>query len=208
MRKDLAEIIFILDRSGSMSGLEDDTIGGYNSFLKKQQKVEGEANVTTVLFDTEYEVLHDCVDLKKIKPITDKEYFVRGGTALLDAVGKSITSVGQRINKTSEDKKPAKVIFVITTDGMENSSREYDYKKIKEMITHQQKKYSWEFLFLGANMDAVKEGANFGISEDRAFNYKASPEGVNAMYRISNDAVLNCRRRVGEDVEEEIEEKE
>jgi uncharacterized protein YegL len=196
MRKDLAEIVFILDRSGSMTGLEEDTIGGYNSFLKKQQGVEGEANVTTVLFDDKYEVLHDCVDLKKIEPITDKEYFVRGATALLDAIGKSITSVGQRINKTSEAKKPAKVIFVITTDGMENSSREYNYKKIKGMITHQQKKYSWEFIFMGANMDAVKEGANLGIRADRSINFAANSDGIEKMYSMSDKLVYFCRRPV------------
>ena len=202
MRKDLTEIIFILDRSGSMSGLEKDTIGGYNSFLEKQKDVKGEANVTTILFDTEYEVLHNGVDLKKIKPITAKEYYVRGGTALLDAIGKSITDLGLRLKNTPEDKKPAKVIFVITTDGEENSSREYDQVKINEMITHQQKKYSWEFIFMGANMDAVKVATGMGMYAENAMKYEASPDGLEQMYQMSSDRVLYSRRGIGEEIEE------
>jgi uncharacterized protein YegL len=202
MRKDLTEIVFILDRSGSMGGLEKDTIGGYNSFLEKQKKIKGEANITTVLFDTEYEVLHDGVDLKKITPITGKEYYVRGSTALLDAIGRSITEIGSRLKNTSEEDKPSKVIFVITTDGYENSSHEYTYAKIKEMITHQQQKYSWEFIFFGANMDAVKEAAGIGIKAANAHNYEASPMGERIKYNMMNRAVSYCRTNDYDEAEE------
>jgi len=146
MKKGLTELVFILDRSGSMSGLEKDTIGGYNSLLKKQKKEPGEATITTVLFDDHYELLHDRINLKGISPITDKEYFVRGSTALLDAIGRTIDKIGNAQKHTAEDERAEKVMFVITTDGMENASREYRYDKIKAMIEHQKEKYRWEFL--------------------------------------------------------------
>ena len=162
MNRDLTEIIFLLDRSGSMAGLETDTIGGFNAFIEKQRQLEGETIVTAVLFDDRYEILWNGIDANKAI-LTDKEYYVRGSTALLDAVGKTILDVGYRLSKTSEETRPGKVIFVITTDGMENSSKEFTYEKVKELIKHQQEKYNWEFIFLGANIDAAKEAGNIGI---------------------------------------------
>ncbi len=156
MRKNLTEIVFILDRSGSMSGLEADTFGGYNSLLEKQKKEEGEAVVSTVLFDDTQEVLHDRVDLDKMKPITDKEYYVRRCTALLDAVGGAIHHIGNVHKYAREEDRPEKTLFIITTDGMENSSRRYTYDKVKKMVERQKSKYGWEFLFLGANIDAIE----------------------------------------------------
>jgi|GEM_PF-23342 len=182
MKTDLAEIIFLLDRSGSMSGLESDAIGGYNSFLATQKIVEGKAQVTTVLFDDKYDLLHDGVDIENVKAITEKEYFARGSTALLDAIGKTIINVGIRLSNTVESERPSKVIFVITTDGQENASREFSYKKIHEMISEQQDKYSWEFIFLGANIDAAKEAESLGIKASRASNYVADSLGTDIMY--------------------------
>ena len=206
MKKDLAEIIFILDRSGSMSGIESDTIEGYNSFLAAQRKVEGEAQVTTVLFDDKYELLHDGVNIKDVKPITEKEYFALGSTALLDAIGKTIINVGIRLNNTHESERPAKVIFVITTDGQENASREFSYKKIKEMISEQQYKYSWEFIFLGANNDAVKEAESLGIKASRASNYVADSHGTDIMYCTLAENVASYRKtgELGENLSEDI----
>ena len=155
MKKGLTELVFILDRSGSMSGLESDTIGGYNSLLEKQKKEDGECVISTVLFDDKYELLHDRINLKGIVPITEREYFVRGSTALLDAVGRTIDKIGNAQKHTAEEERAEKVMFVITTDGMENSSREYGYDKVRQMIERQKDKYGWEFIFLGANIDAV-----------------------------------------------------
>ena len=160
MRENLTEMVFVLDRSGSMSGLAADTIGGFNELIEKQKKIEGCAYVTTVLFDHEYEVLLDHVALEEVAPLTDKEYFARGSTALLDAVGRTIDAVGARLAATAEEERPEHVVFVITTDGMENSSREYTAQRVRGMIEHQQQKYSWQFVFLGANMDAVSEARN------------------------------------------------
>ena len=193
MKENLTEIVFILDRSGSMSGLEKDTIGGYNSFLAKQQEVDGEARVTTVLFDDEYEVLHDGVELSKVVPITHKEYFARGNTALLDAVGKTIYAVGVRLSNTAEEERPGKVIFVITTDGEENSSRSFTYEKVREMITHQEKKYGWEFLFLGANIDAHKEAGILGIKASRSSSYVADAQGTGMLYAALANSVASIR---------------
>jgi len=189
----LTEIIFLLDRSGSMAGLESDTIGGFNAFLEKQRKLEGETVVTAVLFDDEYEILWNGIDANKAM-LTDKEYYVRGSTALLDAVGKTILDVGYRLSKTSEDERPSNVIFVITTDGMENSSREFTYKKIKDLIRHQQEKYNWEFIFLGANIDATKEADSIGIDVNNAYSFKASKTGVASMYNIVCEAVSEKRQ--------------
>lgn len=193
MKKGLTELVFILDRSGSMSGLESDTIGGYNSLLEKQKKEDGECVITTVLFDDKYELLHDRINLKGIIPITEKEYFVRGSTALLDAVGRTIDKIGNAQKHTAEDERAEKVMFVITTDGMENSSREYGYDKVRHMIERQKEKYSWEFIFLGTNIDAVETAARFGISEDRAANYHADSEGTQLNYKVVSDAV-SCFR--------------
>lgn len=173
MNKNLTEIVYILDRSGSMSGLEKDTIGGYNSFLEKQKKEDGDAVVTTVLFDDKYDMVHDHVDIKKVKPLTNKEYFARGMTALLDAIGKTINHVGNRHKYALDSEVPGKTIVVITTDGFENASREFNSDKVKSMIEHQKKKYGWEFLFLGANIDAISAAESIGIHSDRAVCYEA-----------------------------------
>jgi len=193
MKKNLAELIFILDRSGSMSGLESDTIGGYNSMLRKQMDSEGEAFITTVLFDDEYELLHDRINLKGVRPITEKEYFVRGTTALLDAIGKSIQKIINVQRNTSENEKAEKILFVITTDGLENASREYSYAKIKAMIEHQKSKYGWEFIFLGANIDAVSEAEKFGIDSSRAAQYHNDKEGIELNYKAVSDAICELR---------------
>lgn len=194
MNKNLTEIVFLLDRSGSMSGLENDTIGGFNAFVEKQCKLEGETLLTTVLFDDQYEVLWNGVDGKKTR-LTDEEYYVRGTTALLDAVGKTILDVGYRLSKTDEKYRPGKVIFVITTDGMENASQEFTYEKVKELIKHQQEKYSWEFIFMGANIDAAKEADSIGISVENAFEFEASEAGVVKMYDIMCEAVTEKRQK-------------
>lgn len=195
MNRNLTEIIFLLDRSGSMSGFEMDTIGGFNSFIEKQREAEGETLVTTVLFDDKYEILWNGIKAERAK-ITKKEYFVRGSTALLDAVGKTIIDVGLRLSNTSEEERPGKIIFVITTDGMENASREFTQAKVKELITHQQEKYNWEFIFLGANIDAAREADNIGISKNNAFKFEASNSGVRDMYCMVSEEVSSRREKV------------
>ena len=182
MKENLVEMVFILDRSGSMSGLEDDTIGGYNSLIEKQKKEEGEAFVTTVLFDDQYELLHDHVRLQDVPTLTNKEYFPRGMTALLDAVGSTINRIGKRLSDTPEEERPEKVMIMITTDGMENASREFTTEQVKKMIKHQQEKYNWTFMFLGADIDAVKEAGKIGISATFAKNYTKSAKGVSSVY--------------------------
>lgn len=199
MRKNLTELVFILDRSGSMTGLESDTIGGYNAMLEKQKKEVGEAFVTTILFDDDYEILHNRVNIKRVKPITDREYYVRGMTALLDAVGKTINKTVKAIIKSDEEEQPSNVMFVIITDGMENASREYSYDKIKQMIEHEKKKYSWEFIFLGANIDAIATAAKFGIDEDKASNYHADSLGTMLNFESVSDAVSNFRSGISID---------
>jgi uncharacterized protein YegL len=194
MKKDLTELVFILDKSGSMAGLEEDTIGGYNAMLDKQKKEPGEAVITTVLFADGYELLHERIDIKGIRPISDKEYFVGGTTALLDAVGMTIHKIGSAQKHTLEAKRAEKVMVVITTDGMENASREYTYAQIKQLIEHQKEKYGWEFIFLGANVDAIGTAAKFGISEDRAANYHADREGTQLNY-VSVSAVVSEFRK-------------
>ncbi|RDU36003.1 VWA domain-containing protein [Neobacillus piezotolerans] len=193
MNKDLTEIIFLLDRSGSMAGLEQDTIGGFNSFLKRQTTLEGETVVSTVLFDDKYELVWEGINAKSAV-LTEKEYFVRGSTALLDAVGRAIVDVGCRLSKSEENRRPGKVIFVITTDGMENASREFTYEKVKELIRHQQEKYSWEFIFMGANIDAAQEAGNLGIQPTHAYRFEASHTGVERMYEMAAEAVSEARR--------------
>ncbi|MEH7114130.1 vWA domain-containing protein [Neobacillus niacini] len=195
MNTNLTEIIFLLDRSGSMGGLESDTIGGFNAFIDKQRKLEGKTLVTTVLFDDQYEIIWNGVGAEKIK-LTDQEYYVRGCTALLDAVGKTILDVGYRLSKACEEERPGKVIFVITTDGFENASREFTYKKVKELIKHQQEKYNWEFIFLGANIDAEKEADSLGIDVSNAFSFEASKDGVECMYNLIAEEVVE-RRQAG-----------
>lgn len=193
MKDNLTELVFILDRSGSMGGLESDTIGGYNAMLSKQKNQSGRAKVTTVLFDDEYELIHERLDIEKVEPITEKQYFVRGTTALLDAIGRTLSlmiSISKTVNK---DAKSNKVIFVITTDGMENASVEYSYKKIKKMIEYQKEKYGWEFIFLGANIDAIDTAQRFGINKDMATNFKADSQGVSLNYEVVSEA-LTCFR--------------
>ncbi len=193
MKKNLTELVFILDRSGSMAGLEDDTIGGFNAMLQKQKKEPGEALVSTVLFDDVSQVIHDRVDLREIRPLTGNEYFVRGCTALLDAVGGAIHHIGNVHKYIREEDRPEKTLFVITTDGMENASREYTYPRLKKMIQRQKEKYGWEFIFLGANIDAVKEAARFGIHADRAANYHADSQGTGVIYKAVSQAVCELR---------------
>ena len=193
MKKNLTELVFILDRSGSMAGLEDDTIGGFNSMLTKQKGEEGEAVVSTVLFDNECEVIHDRMDIQKIEPMTRKEYYVRGCTALLDAVGGAIHHIGNVHKYAREEDRPEKTLFVITTDGMENASSKYSYDRVKMMIQRQQEKYGWEFIFLGANIDAAREAARFGIREDHAANYHADSVGTAVIYEAMSEAVCSVR---------------
>jgi len=193
MRNNLTELVFILDRSGSMSGLEDDTIGGYNSVLAKQKKEAGEALVTTVLFDDQVEILHDRMNIKEISPISEQDYYVRGSTALLDAVGKTIKKVVRTERQSSEDLRADNVMFVIITDGMENASREYNFEKIKTMIQHEKEKYGWEFVFLGANIDAVSAASNIGISSNRAANYNPDKKGTRLNYEAINSVVSELR---------------
>jgi len=182
MKKGLTELVFIIDRSGSMGGLESDTIGGFNAMLKEQQAVEGEASVTTVLFDDKYELLHDRIDIRAVAPLTDKDYTVRGSTALLDALGRTIHKIRAAQKHTDENYRAEKVLFVIITDGYENASREYSAERIKRQIEHQKQKYGWEFVFFGANMNAVMEAGKLGIAADRAQNYFANAIGTSAAY--------------------------
>lgn len=184
-RKDLTEMVFILDRSGSMDGLEADTIGGFNRLLTKQKKVKGDALITTVLFDDHYELLHDREDIKDVAKLTETEYFVRGCTALLDAVGKTITKIAHAQKQMDEDERPAHTMFVIITDGYENASHEYDGSKILKMVTKQQEKHDWEFVFIGSNIDAIATASRIGIRRSRAVN--AMHDG--AGQRLSYDAV-------------------
>lgn len=193
MKQNLTELVFILDRSGSMSGLEEDTIGGYNSMIEKQKTAEGDALITTILFDNDYEILHDRVDLNVLAPLTHKDYFVRGSTALLDALGRAIQTTIQHRRSTPKEEQPAKTIFVITTDGAENASWEYSADRIKQLVKQQTDEYGWEFLFLGANIDAVQTAARYGISNDRAAQYHADKQGVQATYATLGEALHAMR---------------
>lgn len=193
MKKGLTELVFILDKSGSMGGLESDTIGGYNSMLEKQRVVEGECHITTVLFDNNYELLHDRIDIKAVSPITEKEYAVGGSTALLDALGRTIHKIGNAQKHTADDYRAEKVMFIIITDGEENSSRKYSADKVKAQIERQKEKYGWEFIFLGANIDAVQTAGRFGIGADRAVDYLADSEGTSLNFTVMNAAVAEFR---------------
>ena len=194
MKKNLTELVMILDRSGSMGGLEKDTIGGYNSMLLRQRETEGEVLVSTVLFDSVSEVLYDRVPLEKMPQMTEKEYFVRGCTALLDAIGGAIHHMGNVHKYAREEDRPEKTIFVITTDGVENASRQYSLEKVRQMVERQKEKYGWEFLFLGANMDAIETAGRFGIAPERAVNYKSDSAGTALNYEVLADTV--CQMRV------------
>ena len=192
MKKNLTELVFILDRSGSMSGLEEDTIGGFNAMIEKQKKEPGQALVSTVLFDHQSEVIHDRIDLREITPMSRQQYYVRGCTALLDAVGGAIKHIGNVHKYAREEDRPEKTLFVITTDGMENASRCYSYDRLKEMI-ESRKKNGWEFIFLGANIDAAKEAARFGIGAQYAVDYHADHQGTAVIYEAVSEAVCSVR---------------
>lgn len=200
MKKGLTELVFILDRSGSMCGLESDTIGGFNGMINKQKKEKGEAIVTTVLFDDKYELLHDRFPINNVKPITEDEYYVRGCTALLDAIGITLNKIINVEKHLDINDRAEKVIFVIITDGLENASTEYSYSSIRKIIEKQKEEYGWEFLFLGANMDAVKEASRFGIEAKRAVTYNNDSEGVKLNYEVVSDVV--CEMRLNNDLDE------
>lgn len=193
MRKGLTELVFILDRSGSMGGLEADTIGGFNSLIAKQKKEAGEALISAVLFDDSTEVLYDRVPLSRIEPMNDSQYYVRGCTALLDALGGAVHHIGNVHKYARDEDRPEKTLFIITTDGMENSSRRYSYEKVKQMVEHQKKKYGWEFLFLGANIDAIAVAGRFGIQANRAVNYECDGVGTQLNYEVLSKAVSQVR---------------
>lgn len=193
MKKNVTEIVFVLDKSGSMAGLETDTIGGFNSLLTKQEKAEGEAFVTTVLFNHHYAVLHDRINVRGISSMGEKDYEVGGTTALLDAIGFSIQKIVNVQKHTSKEQQADKVLFIITTDGMENASREYSQTKIKKMIHHQKEKYGWDFIFLGANIDAITTAAQVGIDEDFAVDYYADSSGTKLNYESVSEAVITLR---------------
>ena len=211
MRKNLTEIIFILDRSGSMCGLEADTIGGFNSMIEKQKKADGEAIISTVLFDNVSEVIHDRADIRSIQPMTEDDYTVRGCTALLDAIGGAVHHIGNVHKYARAEDVPEHTLFVITTDGMENASRRYDSETVKKMIERQKEKYGWEFLFLGANIDAVETARSVGISKDRSVNYCSDREGTALNYEVISEAIsaVRCsaplkadwKKRIDEDYE-------
>ena len=204
------ELVFILDRSGSMAGLEADTIGGFNSMIAKQKKETGAALVSTILFDNESVVINDRLPLEKVPPMTEAEYFTRGCTALLDAVGGAIRHIANIHKYARPEDVPEKTLFVITTDGCENASRRYNYERVRRMIEHEKEKYGWEFLFLGANIDAAKEAARVGIGADRAVNYRCDEAGTALNYEVISEAVCSFRaarplggdwkRRIDEDV--------
>ena len=208
MRKNLTEIVFILDRSGSMSGLESDTIGGFNSMIAKQKKTEGEALISTVLFDNYSEVIHDRADLRDIRPMTDEDYSVRGCPALLDAVGSAIHHIGNVHKYARPEDVPEHTLFVITTDGCENASHHYTADKVRKMIESRKSKYGWEFLFLGANIDAVETAAHFGISKDRAVNYHADHAGTKLNYEVVGEAIsaVRCSAPLNADWKKRIDE--
>ncbi len=193
MKKNLTEIVFILDRSGSMSGLETDTIGGFNSMIEKQKNEAGEALISTVLFDGVSTVIHDRVPVQEVKPMTEKEYFAGGSTALLDAVGGAIHHIGNIHKYARSEDVPEHTLFVITTDGMENTSRRYDSETVKRMIEQQKERYGWEFLFLGANIDAVETAGRFGIGADRAVNYHSDHAGTRLNYEVLSQTVSAVR---------------
>lgn len=191
--KNLTEVITIIDRSGSMGSVRDETISGFNVFLKEQQELPGRALLTMVQFDDQYELVHNAVDIKEVPPLNEDTYVPRGMTALLDAVGKTINNVGDRLRSIPEPKRPKNIIFFIITDGYENSSREFNRSKIKEMIAHQEDKYSWNFSFMGANMDAFEEGASLGINARMCCNFDADSKGARAVYYAASDSLRSLR---------------
>lgn len=193
MKKGLTEVVFILDRSGSMSGLEADTIGGYNSMLEKQKTGEGEVIISTVLFDDKIEVIHDRKPITEVKPISGEEYYVRGCTALLDAVGGAIHHIGHTHKEADTNDVPEKTLFIITTDGMENASKKYTYDKIKKMVEKKKKKLGWEFIFMGANIDAISVASQFGIAKNRAVRYESDSVGTRLNYNVMSNLISSAR---------------
>lgn len=193
MKKDLTELVFILDRSGSMGGLEADTIGGFNGMIQRQRQQKGRALVSTVLFDHESQVIHDRVDLARVEPLTRAQYFVRGNTALLDALGDAISHMGRVHKYARPADRPDHTVFVITTDGMENASRRYSAGQVRSLVQRQKEKYGWEFLFLGANIDAIQTAERYGIAPDRAANYRNDAEGVRLNYAVVGEALCAIR---------------
>ena len=194
MKKNLTELVFILDKSGSMAGLEADTIGGFNSMLKKQKKQDGEAFVTTVLFDNEIQTVHDRIPLDSVSEMTDDDYVPGGCTALIDAIGKTIEHIKNIHKYARKDDVPESTVFVITTDGMENASREFSSAKVKKMI-EKQKSEGWEFLFIAANIDAVETASVFGIDSDRAENYHADKKGTGVLFEAVGAAIGSMRKQ-------------
>ena len=194
MNNNLTEIVFILDRSGSMAGLEADTIGGFNAMVEKQKKEEGDALLSAILFDHESVVLYDRVDIRKVEPMTDRQYQVRGSTALLDTIGGAVHHMANVHKYAREEDRPGKTVFVITTDGMENASRHYSYRDVQKMVKHEQEKYGWEFLFLGANMDAIEAARTFGIREDRAVRYECDSAGTSLNFEVVSRTIGKLRK--------------
>ncbi len=199
MKNGITELVFILDRSGSMHGLEKDTIGGFNSLIEKQKKTDGECYVSTILFDDKCQVLHDRVKLNDIKPMTEDDYTVGGCTALIDAIGGAIKHIANIHKYARPEDVPEHTMFVITTDGMENASHKFSSDRVKKMINHEKEKYEWEFLFIGANIDAVETAARFGIAKDRAVNYHADKKGTQVLYANVAEAVMQVRSAQGLD---------
>ncbi len=193
MKNNITELVFILDRSGSMAGLEDDTVGGFNGMLQKQREEEGKCYVSTFLFDNVTEVVHDRMLLGDVKNMTKRDYVVRGCTALMDALGDSIRHIENIHKYARKEDVPANTVFVITTDGMENASHKYTAEKVRSMI-EEKKKCGWEFLFLAANIDAVETARSFGIEKDRAVNYHADSQGTHCLYQNVSEAVTQIRR--------------
>ena len=209
MNNNLTELVFILDRSGSMAGLETDTIGGFNAMIEKQTRETGDAFLSTVLFSNASTVLYDRVDIRKVEPMTERQYFVGGCTALLDAIGDAVHHIGNVHKYAREEDRPAKTVFVITTDGMENASRRYTYDEVRRMVERQRERYGWEFLFLGANMDAISAARRFGIREDRAVRYECDAKGTALNFEVVSDTIgciregarpsANWKKRIEED---------
>lgn len=193
MKNNITELVFILDRSGSMCGLEADTVGGFNAMIEKQKKLDGRVYVTTVLFDSTVEMLHDRSDIEKIEPMREEDFTVGGCTALVDAIGSTIRHIAKVHKYARAEDVPERTVFVITTDGMENASRRYTAQEVRRMIEKEERKYGWEFLFLGANIDAVETAGNFGIRRERAVNYRATRKGTEKMYGCVSDAVISMR---------------
>jgi len=196
MKENLTSINVLIDQSGSMAGLASDTIGGYNRFLADQKTVPGEALFTLCLFSSDSRLVHDCEPLAGVPDLSDKTYRPSGGTALLDAMGSTIEEVGRKLSEMSEDARPSKVIFLIMTDGQENSSTKYSSAQIKEMVNHQTEKYNWEFVFMGANIDSFTEGANLGVAVNNTMNYSATPAGTKGLYKSVSDGLRSYRTNI------------